>query len=534
MPVPPQTFGGTWVVAAGCWPIRPPDAPPGSSTRRPVIAIGATFDAIDGGNPTAPPMSLAWADVLRSTGGDLQRLLELDDWPPLLSVHLDADLADELRRSLDEGETLAEAVRRIARERNVRLIRWPSIDVCYDPRLRVAQAITSLQRGGAERVVVDLAATLRAAGVATTVIVTGRPTRAAFDPPAGTVDVSRAADRATALAGAAADAHVDLVHAHLLGGDALTAIRAAGLPLVVTVHNTRPGWPAGLAALPAGAVDLLAACSQQVERDLLDAGVPAAVRTVWNGIDFAAYKPGDAADARAAELRRACGAAANDVVLLSLANPRPQKRLERLPAVLAAVRRKLVERGVSRDARLVVAGDTGDAATSGPAAVAAASTDLLRAEVDRLGLGNSVHLIGPADDVPALLRSADVLVSVSAWEGLSLAHLEALAAGRPVVATDVGGAAEVASANPAVTLLPPDADADAAAEAVLRAVLEPPAGGREAARSHFRREVMAERYARLYTRAIESCAAHGPLSRYAGSGRKPSGVWLVANNFSTG
>ena len=48
----------------------------------------------------------------------------------------------------------------------------------------------------------------------------------------------------------------------------------------------------------------------------------------------------------------------------------------------------------------------------------------LRAEIARLNLGKSVRLIGPAENVAPLLWASDALVSVSEWEGLSLAHLD--------------------------------------------------------------------------------------------------------------
>jgi len=53
-----------------------------------------------------------------------------------------------------------------------------------------------------------------------------------------------------------------------------------------------------------------------------------------------------------------------------------------------------------------------------------------------------IHLLGVRRDVPALLAEADVVAMPSRWEGMSLAMLEALAAGKPVVISDVGGAAE--------------------------------------------------------------------------------------------
>jgi glycosyltransferase involved in cell wall biosynthesis len=53
-----------------------------------------------------------------------------------------------------------------------------------------------------------------------------------------------------------------------------------------------------------------------------------------------------------------------------------------------------------------------------------------------------VTLVGETQDVPAWLAAADVVVQPSRWEGMSLTVLEALAAGRSVVTTDVDGMRE--------------------------------------------------------------------------------------------
>jgi glycosyltransferase involved in cell wall biosynthesis len=63
------------------------------------------------------------------------------------------------------------------------------------------------------------------------------------------------------------------------------------------------------------------------------------------------------------------------------------------------------------------------------------------------GIGDRVHLLGRRDDVPLLLGCVDVYVCSSAAEGMSNALLEAMAAGLPIVATDVGDNAVVVRDN---------------------------------------------------------------------------------------
>jgi glycosyltransferase involved in cell wall biosynthesis len=67
----------------------------------------------------------------------------------------------------------------------------------------------------------------------------------------------------------------------------------------------------------------------------------------------------------------------------------------------------------------------------------------IRAEADRLPLGDRFRVLGYVDDTPGLLSASDVFVLASQVEGLPIAMLEAMALGLPVVATDVGGVPKV-------------------------------------------------------------------------------------------
>jgi glycosyltransferase involved in cell wall biosynthesis len=78
-----------------------------------------------------------------------------------------------------------------------------------------------------------------------------------------------------------------------------------------------------------------------------------------------------------------------------------------------------------------------------------------------------VAFLGKRTDVTSLLRSADAFVLPSVWEGLPNALIEALAAGLPAVATDVGGTPEVLSHGETGFLVPPENPDDLAA-AMLR------------------------------------------------------------------
>lgn len=85
----------------------------------------------------------------------------------------------------------------------------------------------------------------------------------------------------------------------------------------------------------------------------------------------------------------------------------------------------------------------------------------------------SVITAGPAHDTVPWYRAADVVVLPSRWEGMALAPLEAMACGRPVVVTDVGGARECLPPADTPACVVPVGDAPALAAALLRLLTDP-------------------------------------------------------------
>jgi len=90
--------------------------------------------------------------------------------------------------------------------------------------------------------------------------------------------------------------------------------------------------------------------------------------------------------------------------------------------------------------------------------------------IDNLQLGDQVKLLGLRTDVPQILKTADVVVMSSHWEGLSLSNIEGMSAGKPFVASDVNGLREVTDGY---GLLFPHEDAEALAKVIQKLHDEP-------------------------------------------------------------
>jgi glycosyltransferase involved in cell wall biosynthesis len=139
--------------------------------------------------------------------------------------------------------------------------------------------------------------------------------------------------------------------------------------------------------------------------------------------------------------------------------------------------------------------------------------DELRERVRSRGLENWVWLAGSRSDVSDLMAAADVFLHASAVEGLPLVVLEAMAAGRPVVATHAPGTDEVVVDNVTGRLvgrarLDGSGDTDALAAAILQPLQDRELAsawgraGRERVRREFSSERMARQTAEIYAELL--------------------------------
>ncbi|MEV4218320.1 glycosyltransferase [Nonomuraea sp. NPDC049725] len=260
----------------------------------------------------------------------------------------------------------------------------------------------------------------------------------------------------------------DVVHAHFwMSGQA--ALEAAdGVPVVQTFHalgTVKRRWQGGADTSPAHRIAtereigeradaILATCRDEV-LELRAMGVPERrITVVPCGVDVDAFRPDGPVAPRDGR-----------PLVLSIGRLVPRKGVD---TVIAALRRL-------PDADLVIAGGRADDEEA----------VRLRDLAGRYGLADRVRVIGsvPREDVPALMRSADVLVAVPWYEPFGMVPVEAMACGVPVVASAVGGHLDtVAGAG----LLVPPRRPRALARA-LRDVLDNPDRRRELGEAGARR-----------------------------------------------
>jgi glycosyltransferase involved in cell wall biosynthesis len=224
-----------------------------------------------------------------------------------------------------------------------------------------------------------------------------------------------------------------VLHAHLVGPlrgtKGLLAARAAGVPAVIaTQHLYGELGSAHRRAkqrLVSRLVDRYIAVSRGMAEQLEAAvAIPGRVVFVHNAIETAAFhRP--ALDGSEPEVEA-------HPVVLALARLHRRKGIDHL--LEAAARLPVAD--------FLIAGD-------GPERPA------LEEQAARLGLGGRVRFLGTRTDVAELLRSSSIFVLPSLAEGLPVSVIEAMAAGRAVVATDIPGTNEIVVDGETGLLVPP-------------------------------------------------------------------------------
>lgn len=209
------------------------------------------------------------------------------------------------------------------------------------------------------------------------------------------------------------------------------------------------------------------------------------IAIVYNGIGS-----GDASGPDVAAGKVALGVPAEAPVLGVVARLNPEKgvryALEAMPRVLRAV----------DDVHLLIVG-------YGPL------EEELKALANGLEVADHVHFLGPRRDVAVLFRLFDIYVLPSVSEGLPLVILEAMAAGKPMVASRVGGVPEAVEDGRTGILVEPERP-DRLADALIGLLSDRErrerfgAAARESFGTRFTAKVMAEQYEAIYDSALRS------------------------------
>ena len=292
----------------------------------------------------------------------------------------------------------------------------------------------------------------------------------------------------------------DVVHGHfwMSAWAADRAADALGLPRLVTFHalgtvkrrhqgtaDTSPPERVAVELAVARAADrVLATCSDEV-RELRRMGLPAERATVVPcGVDTARFTPRE--DGTPVPPRR------QRHRLVTVGRPVPRKGFAVVVEALAAL----------PDTELLVVGGAGSGRNP--------ELERLQELAGRVGVADRLRCLGqvPRATMPALLRSADAVVSAPWYEPFGLVPLEAMACGVPVVAAAVGGMLDSVVDGVTGLLVPPQDPA--ALAAALRPLLAAPelgarlgAAGRQRVLDHYTWPQVAAATADAYTAVLQ-------------------------------
>lgn len=311
----------------------------------------------------------------------------------------------------------------------------------------------------------------------------------------------------------------DIVHTHTSKGGFVgrLAARMAGVPIIVhtmhgfAIHEQSAPWArsayAALERVASRWCDRIVSVSRFHRDWALDLRIcrPEQIHAIPNGITPDPVNR----SLNAGEFRRTLGLNERDFFILSPTRLAWDKGLQYLIEAAALLP------GANSGYRAVIAGD-------GPARAGLEEMARARGVMDR------VIFLGFREDVADLLAAADLVVLPSLREGMSMSLLEAMAAGKPIIATSIGSNREVASQVEMALLVPP-ADPAALAEAIELAAKDPKrmaalaASARSLFEAHYTEDGMLNGYRQLYSSLLENSAQAGAI------GCRPRGTPVIRN-----
>ncbi len=369
--------------------------------------------------------------------------------------------------------------------------------------MRVLHLITRLPVGGAEKLLVEIVHRLDRSRYDSIVCCIQEKGELAVELEASGVPVlclhrmqSKGFDvgAIVSLVGLLRRNQIGLVHSHLYHANLYGRLAAlvAGVPAVATVHNTyaqrklhRRIFNNLLSRVSAQVI----AVSEEIRRDLLqyDWIAPDRIATIPNGIDVGRIETRMTRQ----QARERLGIADNELAIGCVGRLEEQKGHRYLLEALAMLNR---DRKLAGRFRLVLVGD------------GRLQRDL-KDRASSLGVSEWTSFLGTRRDIAEILKSLDIFVMPSLWEGFSVAMLEAMAAGLPVVISDVGGVSQTLGENEYGIKVPAGNAAELAS--AIRLLAEDPDGRASLGRSARKRvlakfsiDVMMAALDRVYEEAL--------------------------------
>ena len=298
----------------------------------------------------------------------------------------------------------------------------------------------------------------------------------------------------------------DIVHVHTPVAAVLGRIAAkmAGVPVIIyTAHgfffheNMRKHVRSVVVMvekiLGRLATNRLLTQSMEDAETAVEEGICAADRVHWisNGVNVRAFT------ADPVEARLSLGLSPDDLVVGFVGRMVGEKGIVELVQAMASVRERVPR------AKLLLVGDTfsGDWDTD--------IKGILREMIQANGLTDHIVMPGYLEDVPKAMAAMDLFVLPSYREGMPRTVIEAMASGKPVVATDIRGCREEVIDGVTGRLVPPR-DAASLADAIVEVLSDPAKAsamgeaGRQRAFNHFDEEMVLEREIDIYRQLLVS------------------------------
>jgi len=281
------------------------------------------------------------------------------------------------------------------------------------------------------------------------------------------------------------DNNIDIIHTHGYREDLYAILAKSKAKIVATNHlwkrtNLKLKLYAALDAFLLRFFDALIGVSQPVKVDMCKTGLkPENIEIISNGIDTTVYQH----PVPKIESRESLQLPEDKLILGTLSSLTIEKGINFLIDAFSEARKQ------NPNLHLVIVGNGEE-------------EESLREQTSKLELEQYISFAGRRSDINNILSALDIFVLPSLMEGLPMALLEAMAAGKAIIATDVGDVAQ--AVTPDTGELIESANHDALVHAILKLTNKPDlikqAGehAKQRAQAHFSASAMSRKYAEVY------------------------------------